>query len=72
MAEKSKGLGAANPASGSWKGAALVCPDCESPEEVSDLGLLTSVSDLELLFSVETGFSPGKDKINMRTAYSKS
>lgn len=51
MAEKSKGL-AGNPAPGGE--ASLLCSDCASPEDVSDL---------EFLFSAEPAFSSKQHKV---------
>ena len=54
MAEKSKGL-AGNSVPGI--GLALLCPVCDSPEDVSDLGIV---------FSAEADFSSKEYKIYMR------
>ena len=60
MAEKSKGL-AGNPAPGGE--ASLLCSDCASPEDVSDL---------EFLFSAEPAFSSKQHKMYVRIVYQKS
>ena len=60
MAEKSKGL-AGIPAPGGE--ASLLCSDCASPEDVSDL---------EFLFSAEPAFSSKQHKMYVRIVYQKS
>ena len=70
MAEKSNGLGGANPGPGIVAGEAPACAGFGSPMEVSGFEVLFSVVDVsgfELLLSVvKVDFSSNKDKRNIK------